>query len=127
MPMLRAVGSMKLTRTTVQNQYDAYSARLPSLSADDMRRLVGYLEYSRALSLLDPLVTGATTDELRMMDQIVTSREEFTVYTNLSRRIPKKGASSLDEPAGAAAKYGQRGLAWVMGLARVELGAMVAG
>jgi hypothetical protein len=125
--MLRAVGSMKITQTTVRNRYDAYTAKLPSLNTDEMRRLVGYLEYSRSLSLLDPLVTGATTDELRMMDQIVASRDEFTVYTNLSRRIPKKAVSSLDEPAADGTSSGKRGLAWVMALARVELGAMVAG
>ncbi len=118
---------MKITQTTVQNQYQSYSAKLPSLNSDEMRRLVGYLEYSRALSLLDYLVTRSTRDELALMDQIVGSRDELTVYTNISRRIPKKVASSLDEPPGSSTSFAKRGLAWMMGLARVELGAMVAG
>jgi hypothetical protein len=124
---LRAVGSMKITTTTVTSQYHAYSAKLPSMNTDDMRRLVGYSEYTRALSLLDPLVTRATAAELKIMDEIVGSRKEFTVYTNLSARIPKKAASSLDVPADPSDDSAKRGLAWVMALARVELGAMVAG
>jgi hypothetical protein len=125
--MLRAVGSMTITRTTLHSQYHAYSAKLPTLKTDEMRRLVGHLEYSRALSLLEPLVSKATAEELTIMDQIVASRDEFTVYTNISRRIPKQAESALDERAADSASFAKRGLAWVMGLARVELGAMVAG
>lgn len=118
---------MTVTKKTVQDHYNYASARLPSLNSNDMRRLVGYLEYTRALSLLDPLVASASSEELKLMDQIVASRPEYTVYTNISRRIPKQVATSLDEPAAANDTFAKRGLAWVMALARVELGAMLAG
>src|SRR5262245_24209386 len=121
MPMLRAVGSMKITQTTVQNQYQSYSAKLPSLNSDELRRLVGYLEYTRALSMLDYLALRCTPEELALADQIAGSRDELTVYTNISRRIPKKTVSSLDEPPAAQSTFARRGLAWMMGLARVEL------
>ncbi len=89
-------------------------------------RLVGYYEYGNALNLLDELVASCSTEELEAIDRLVAERDEFTVYTDLGRRL-QRGPSSLIPAASPTDKRGQRGLAWVMGLARIELAAMLAG
>ena len=62
-----------------------------------------------------------------MVDQLLASRDEFSVYVNLSRRY-QSGESSLNEqPAGPSDDFKRQGLGWVMGLARVERAAILAG
>jgi hypothetical protein len=89
-------------------------------------RMVGYLEYGRALALLDGLVRRATPEELKVIDEFIASRPEYTVYTNLSRKWENQ-PSSLSEAATPGDSFARQGLPWVMALARVELGALVAG
>lgn len=89
-------------------------------------RLVGYYEYGNALHHLDQLVSICSAEELKEIDRLVAERDEFMVYTDLGRRL-QRGPSSLISPASATDQRGQRGLAWVMGLARVEVAAMLAG
>ena len=86
-------------------------------------RLVGYYEYGNALRELDKLIKMSTQEELYELDKMVAERDEFTVYTNLSRKL-RSGPSSLNEPLDE--KREQRGLRWVTALARAELGAILA-
>ena len=89
------------------------------------RRVVGFLEYGSALDDFDRLVYLASDEELAALDEIVADHDEFTVYTNLSGQLPtdqEGDSNSYREPTGA-----RRGLAWVIALARVEFGAIVAG
>lgn len=90
-----------------------------------MYRLVGYQEYSNSLSYLQRLVQSSTVDELKVIDAVVRDYGELGVYTNLSRRFAPQQPSPLAEIG--SDNYERRGLAWVMALARVELGAMLAG
>ena len=101
------------------------------MTPDDARmvaRLVGFLEYGKALQNFDTLISTLTEYEREAVDELVKERDEFAVYTNLSRGL-QRVPSSLAEVAGAGDRndFQQRGLAWVMALARVELGAMLAG
>ena len=91
-------------------------------------RLVGFLEYGQALQNFDALLPMLTEYELAAVDEIVVERDEFAVYTNLSRSV-QRAASSLAEtsPQSGSDRFERRGLDWVMALARVELGAMLAG
>jgi hypothetical protein len=132
--VLRAVGSYKVTTTTttVASQFHQLEGKLPTSHTQDVRRLVGYYEYTRSLSMLEPLAARASAAELKVIDDILASRPELTVHVNLSRRIPKSAPSSLDEPTadgggGGGGNYARSGLTWLMALARIELGAMVAG
>ncbi|MBW3598372.1 MAG: hypothetical protein KY475_14005 [Planctomycetes bacterium] len=86
---------------------------------------MGWFEYTRALALLDPLLNSVNEAELQVIEQIVKDRDEFAVYTNLSRRL-EAAPSSLSELE-SQGPVERRGLAWMMALARVELGAMAAG
>jgi hypothetical protein len=89
-------------------------------------RVVGFLEYGQALQHFDALVKKATTEELDTFEEIVRERDELTVYTNLSRRL-RHPPSSLDERSETESEgFQRRGLAWIMALARVELGAILA-
>lgn len=75
--------------------------------------------------MLEPLVLMATTEQLRVIEEIVGSKDEYIVYSNLASQY----ASAGGDTAGKQAKgiHPGRGLGWVMALARVELGAMIAG
>lgn len=87
-------------------------------------RLVGYYEYGNALQDLDKLIEITSEEELYEIDEMVAEKDEFTVYTNLSRKL-KTGPTRLNEPLETDRE--RRGLRWVTALARVELGAMLAG
>ena len=90
-----------------------------------VKRLVGFMEYGNALGNLDALIKMSSPEELKMLDDLVKQRDEFTVYTNLSRRV-QRGPSTLTEPDLDGDKFDRRGLAWITALARVELGSMLA-
>lgn len=124
---MRVVNSLKSTSTTIRTQYSRYDAALPERHTEEVQRLVGYLEYSRALALLDLVVSQSSLDEQYIMDDIVRSKPEFTIYTNLSRRVSASPTALDEAPAEENDTFARKGLAWVMALARVELGAMVAG
>ena len=88
-------------------------------------RVVGYLEYGNALSNLDRLVHLSSEEELAAIDEIVRDHEEFTVYSNLSNQLPT--AQQSGSPTNRVSTSARRGLAWVIALARVEFGAILAG
>ena len=91
-----------------------------------MYRLVGFLEYGKALQLLDAFVKSASDEELKIADEIVRDQDQFAVYTNLSRQLQE--TSFFNEQIGDNVRGSSRqhGLDWNMALARVELGAMLA-
>jgi hypothetical protein len=88
-------------------------------------RVVGTLEYLSALRHLDAFLNVATAEELAAAERIVSSRPQFTVYTKLADST-RAGPAKPSSPA-ADQKAGQRkGLKWVVALARVEAGAILA-
>lgn len=89
------------------------------------RRVVGYLEYGNALDNFDRLVYLASDEELAALDEIVREHDEYTVYSNLSGQLPTDGESGVI--SSSRSTNARRGLAWVIALARVEFGAIVAG
>lgn len=91
-----------------------------------MKRLVGFLEYGKALQNLDALISKCTVEELKAYDAIVKERDEFAVYTHLSRRL-QPGPSRLAEvPRDEDDSFERRGIRWLTALARVEYGSMLA-
>jgi hypothetical protein len=89
--------------------------------------VVGFFEYGQALSLLSRFLLLLSPEELKVAEQIVSERDEFVVYTNLSRRIEARPGPLSERSNFAQDKFDRRGIAWLLGLARVELAAMVAG
>lgn len=101
-------------------------------------RIVGFHEYSQALQRLDRFLTIASPLELRAADEIVKSRNEFTVFTHLARLEPRKSKPTSrrndipevpdqkteNKPEGD--EFERRGLGWITAVARVELQAVLA-
>ena len=112
------------TETKTTNYYSNY---LRPSDPNRIYRIVGFLEYSKALEFLDQLAALATPEELEAIDDIVKSEPEFTVYINLARRAEMGRSSLVEQPAGPNDDYARKGFRWVTALARVELGAMLAG
>lgn len=98
------------------------------LTAEDSRaarRVVGFLEYGKALEHLDRLANWATPEELSAINSIIADREEFTVYNRLPEAFaPESGSQVLTESRETVTEH--LGLDWVIALARVEFGAIVA-
>ena len=117
--MTGAVSSKPITSTP--------AVMLPQINPQLALRVVGFQEFGMALALLDRLLDGATPDELKVIDEIVASGEEFKVYTNLSRRLERESSTLSEQPIVYGDDFARRGLAWIMALARVELGAIVVG
>ena len=88
--------------------------------------MVGFLEYTRALNYFDAYLERATKKDLEVVDELVKGRDELKFFVNLSRRHPHE-RTSLDPEVEVEGETEAHSLAWVMALARVELGALLAG
>ena len=110
----------KMRRTSLR----AISRQLTPEDAHKVNRLVGYLEYGKALEYLDALVAQRSVEELQSLDEWIQYRDELVIYTSLVPELARpqqpKGGDSGGPP------IERRGLAWVMALARLELAAMAA-
>ena len=103
------------------------TARLPEQDSRFIGSIVGYDEYCECLRNLDHLLSLCDLSQLKSIDEYIKRKDEFAVFTNLARRFEKQ-RSQLSEPKTRANdNFERRGLAWVMALARVEVGAMLAG
>lgn len=89
-------------------------------------RLVGFIEYGKAVEFLDEFLKKAEPGEIEIAEQIVREQNQFAIYTNLSRTMQGQTQFS-EQPRMAGDRFRRHGLAWMMALARVELGAMLAG
>lgn len=88
-------------------------------------RVVGSLEYVSALRNLDAFLKDATQDELKAADEIVRSRPQFAVYSQLAERFrPGNGPGSAELKTQSRSPE-RRGLIWVVALARLEAGAII--
>jgi hypothetical protein len=99
---------------------------IPPQDPELIYRIVGFLEYGMAIKHLDEFIRRASADELEIADGIVRRRPQFDVRVQLSQDLV--GPGQLNQRIGAnAGNRTASGLAWVVALARVELGAMLAG
>jgi len=90
-----------------------------------MARIVGTLEYLSALRNFDAFLQAASSEEIAAADKIVSSRPQFTVFTELADRFRQGPGTSRTSPAALEASQ-KRGLMWVVALARLEAGAILA-
>ncbi|HCP83960.1 MAG TPA: hypothetical protein DIT88_06115 [Planctomycetaceae bacterium] len=106
--------------------------RVPSVFVTRQRnenayRLVGFSEYATALNMFTKLVSISNDQELQEMDEMIKDHPSLTVFTNLSRGITPPTSTIAETALNQEERYDKQGLAWMMALARVEYGAMVAG
>ena len=89
-------------------------------------RIVGFIEYALAVQHLDKFVAEASIGEFEVAEEIIRSQDAFIIQTNLSRKI--EGPTTLSEQSpNPRDDFSRHGLEWMLALARVELGAMLAG
>src|SRR5262245_19681093 len=106
----------------------SYAANyLPQADPNRIYRIVGFLEYAKALESLDQLAALINEYELAAIDDIDKSEPEFTVYTNIARRLELGRSTLAERTQNEKDDFARRGFKWVTALARVELGAMLAG
>lgn len=119
------VNTQAVTQTTTQT--DTIRVQLTPANQNRIQRIVGYLEYSQALEKLTQLTSLCSLEELGVIDEIIASEPEFTVYTNLSRRIAPNKTLLLEQPLHDGDTFARQGLRWMIGLAQTELAAMLVG
>jgi len=111
----------------VGSKHTDQHAWLPEQDSRFIERVVGYDEYCECLRNLEQLVRLSNQSQLKAIDEYIQMKDEYVVYTNLARRFETK-PSKLSEPRlSPNDDFARRGLPWVMALARVEVGAMLAG
>ena len=122
---MRAVGS-QTTRTTTDT-IAVFSNSLAPADRTLIFRLVGFYEYIKALEHFDALTQISDQNELQVIDEIIREKDEFAVYVNLSRHLQRTNSSLSEAGVDPEHNFERRGLAWITALARVEVGAMLAG
>ena len=74
-----------------------------------VRRLVGFLEYGKALDYFDELLRRVTDEERDVIDKIVAENDAFVIYVKQSgpaNRQPESSSEKTRHP------NERRGLAW---------------
>lgn len=90
----------------------------------DAVRLVGFVEYGKALQDFQRLLQTTPVDELQVMDSLLRDDAQYAVTVNLARRMPQAQRSAFLVGGDADVR---RGLPWIIALARLEYGAILAG
>jgi NADH:ubiquinone oxidoreductase subunit len=104
--------------------------RIDGIASQDERdalRVVGFLEFAEALQRFDKLVAICSPEELQVIEGLLSRRDEFAIFTNLSRLFEKVPGPLSEQPLGPEDRFERRGLKWMMALARVEVGGVLAG
>ena len=90
-------------------------------------RLVGSYEYGTALINLGALVDSSTPEQIEVYDKLIGTKSEYSFYSGVVSSLgldtdfsSLEGESSSDD---VESGYLKHSLAWMMALARVELGA----
>ena len=89
-------------------------------------RIVGSYEYGKALTHLGDLVESSTPEQIGVYDKLIQSRPEYSFHSGVVMKLGLDAKlSSSTSPNGdlAGTQYLKHSLAWMMALARVELGA----
>jgi len=74
------------------------------------------------LRFLDGFAQSASREELQIADEIIAEHDEYLIQTGLSQHVSRSADVRSDPDASR-----RSGLTWMTALARVELGAMLAG
>lgn len=116
-----------VTTTTDTNTTNHVYSKLAPEDYSLMYRLVGYYEYIKALENFDRLLAMCSPTEIDVIDELVKERDEFAVYTNLSRRLQRAQSTLTERPQKPDDSFERRGFAWVVALARTEVAAIIGG
>ena len=128
------------SHTEVTTQITTIRGNVTPKDLTRIYQFVGFIEYGAALTHFTQLLKVATPEELAAIDRIVSENDEFTIYPNVSAQLAsgpttivmpesaRQGNPRRDRPTDSyGPSAGRTGLAWVIALARLEFGAMLAG
>ena len=118
------VQSQKKTVATTLSSI-TYTPRLKFSDPDDTfpYRVVGSYEYGTALDHLGDLVDSSTPEQVEVYDKLIQSRPEYSFHSGVVMELGLNTKLTLSEREELDTKYLKHSLAWMMALARVELGA----
>lgn len=88
-------------------------------------RMVGFSEYTQAIEMLSELVRISSPAEIKVYNKIISGKPELDVYSNLSRLVETDSQLS-ERSLNKDQDFKQSGLDWMLALAKVEIGAMLA-
>jgi hypothetical protein len=109
----------KTTAKTMMKQFAVTDGTIPF-------RFVGSYEYANALDSMNRLVNMSTSEELFVYDQVLNDRPEFAYFNGANTAFKLQPDLKTANPFDRSRFYDsfqKKGLAWMMALARIELGA----
>ena len=90
-------------------------------------RIVGSHEYMSAVNQLIPLVETSTKSEMKVYDKILADQNEFSFHSGVVLAAANDREYQRPEKRlFGSERFQRKGLAWLMALARIELGATLA-
>lgn len=105
--------------TTIEKSFQDSDQTIPY-------RLVGSYEYAKSLETFSKLLNLSTAEEILVYDRVLNDRPEFTYFNGVNSAFASKPDLKQANPFQRQKFYDsfqRKGLAWMMGLGRVELGA----
>ncbi len=91
-------------------------------------RLVGSYEYGRSLDNLGELANSSTKEEIEVYDKLIAMNPEYSFYSGAASELGvgvKLDSLDTSDKEMFDVKYLRQSLAWMMALARSELGATI--
>lgn len=111
--------SSQITRT--RTQFEAANESVPY-------RIVGSHEYGNAIESFEQLAERSTQEEIEVYDKLIREKPEFSYYSGVATTLGlAQHVSSSDEEQRMEfdQEYRKSSLAWLLALARVELGSTI--
>lgn len=120
---------MGAERTTTEKQTTNRSIQFPPSDKSVPYRIVGSYEYVNAIESLERLIAISNTEELATYDRFLEDRPEFTYFSGLAEQFGLPSGDLTKHPqfeiAGFKNRYEKKGLAAMLALAKVEIGATI--
>lgn len=105
------------TVTTYQSYFAPEDGTIPY-------RFVGSYEYLNAIDMFDRLVSMSTPEQIEVYDKLIESRKEFAFYSGILTQLGANAmAAKQSNPMEFEQGFKKNSLAWLLALARVEIGA----
>lgn len=113
-------------KTTTQPVLNVIKKSIADVDKTIPYRLVGSYEYGKSLEAFTRLLAISKAEELPIYDKILNDRPEFTYFNGAHTALPNRPNLRQADPFQREQFYDsfqREGMAWMMALARVELGA----
>lgn len=105
----------------------AYGKEFAAADSTIPYRLVGSYEYLKAIQNINRLTAISSKSEIKVYDALIASQNEFSFYSGIATDYGLVSVDSLpdNERELIESTYKRQSLAWLLALARVEIGATI--